>query len=216
MSARRGLTVVEVLVAVAILAVLAAEVAFAWRPVREAPIRLRCRNNLNQIAKGMVAYLAGHGGGRWFPFPLDRSRVPHDFNGAEWLASLYWSGVVPDPGVFVCPSSRDSNADGRDLGTRVHASTTFGERSVSYAALHFYSTTDAAGNPAPGAIEDVYPPNMPMASDDTQGPVNHGTANNGGMAVLFLDSHVKFMINTEIDLERGVGRKGGLLWQLRN
>jgi len=214
----RGLTLAEFVVTLVIVGLLAGLVALVLhcRPRHEAAIRIRCRNNLNQLAKGMAVYVNEHGGNRWYPFPLDRSRVPHDYNGAEWLASLYWSGCVPDPGVFVCPSSRDWNANGRDLGTCLGGSPTFGSQTVSYAAMHYYSRTDADGLPTPAAIPDDYPPNMPMASDDTQGRINHGRADNGGMCVLFFDSHVEFRTHAELDLEHGVGHAGGLLERLRN
>lgn len=45
-----------------------------------------------------------------------------------------------------------------------------------------------------------------MACDGTQPPINHGRKDNGGMSVLFFDSHVEYWTNTKVDLERGVGR----------
>ena len=55
-----------------------------------------------------------------------------------------------------------------------------------------------------------------MASDDTQGPINHGSKPRGGMNVMFFDSHVEWKAREQIDLERAVGRTGGLLARLRN
>ena len=110
---------------------------------------------------------------------------------------------------------------GEDLGTHKYTSD-FGSQTVSYAGMHYESLTDSSGAIKEGAIRDDFPPNMPMGSDDTQYPINHGTRTNGGMAVLFFDSHVEFRTNTEIDLERGLGdpgsgnRQNKLLWQLNN
>jgi hypothetical protein len=59
-----------------------------------------------------------------------------------------------------------------------------------------------------------FPPSEPMACDDTEGTVNHGSAGNGGMAVLFFDSHAEFWRDTKVDLEHGVGT--GELLLLRN
>jgi len=185
------------------------------RPIEEAR-RIRCRNNLHQLAKGMAVYLNSYGDGRWYPFPLGRGLEPHDFSGAEWLASLYWTGTVSDPAVFNCPVSPDINHCGEDLGSTHAVRGRFGSQTVSYAAMHYKSLTDEAGNPEPGAIPADFPPNEPMACDDTEGTINHGTATNVGMAVLFFDSHVEFWTNTKIDLRRGVGMKGGPLWRLRN
>jgi prepilin-type processing-associated H-X9-DG protein len=54
-----------------------------------------------------------------------------------------------------------------------------------------------------------------MASDDTQGTINHA-ATGGDMNVLFVDTHVERRTRTELDPERAVGQTGGLLQQLRN
>jgi prepilin-type processing-associated H-X9-DG protein len=172
--------------------------------------RIRCRYNLNQLGKGMATYLSELGDNRFPACPLGRGRNPNTYNGAEWLASLYWTGVIPDPGVFICPSSPDTNEEGVDLGTYM-AAATFGSETVSYAGLHYNSVLRE-----PDTVGDDDPPSMPMASDDTQGDINHGTLSNGGMSVLFFDSHVEFRTNTELDLKRAVGQTGGLLGELAN
>ena len=216
----RGLTLAEVVIVVVVATALFLFVVFVILPriphPRGPSRRIQCRNNLNQLAKGMAVYLYEHGDNRWYPCPLGRGLVVGDYNGAEWLAALYWTGVMPEPGVFICPSSPDDNHRGRDLGTFRAVASRFSSQTVSYAGMHYRSLTDDDGNPKPGAIEEDFPPNMPIACDDTQGVINHGSANNGYMSVLFFDSHVDGITNTEIDLERGVGAKPGLLWQLRN
>jgi len=219
MAETRGLPLAEVLAvlaAIAVLGVLALHYHLATLRSREDARRIRCRSNLCQLGKGMATYLNEHGDGRWCPCPLGRGRDPSNYNGAEWLASLYWTDLVPDPSVFICPSAPDMNYDGEDLGTHHAVPGRFGSQTVSYAGLHYYSLTDKVGNPTAGAIREDFPPNEPMACDDTEGTINHGTPDNGGMSVLFFDSHVEFWFNTRIDLERGVGMKGGPLWRLRN
>jgi prepilin-type processing-associated H-X9-DG protein len=205
-----GLTLIELVVVIFLIGTLLALLLPALAFRREEARRIRCRNNLNQLAKGMATYL-GHCS-RFFSCPLGRGRNPDTYNGAEWLASLYWTGVVPDPGVFLCPSSGDTNAEGMDIGTRTRAAT-FGSQTVSYAGMHYNSDKTEAG-----AIRDDYPPNKPMASDDTQGDINHGTLTNGGMNVLFFDSHVEFRTHTELDLKRAVGDTSpdALLTELSN
>ena len=219
MRKRQGLTLVEVLLVVGLIVLLFFLFLAYLRHRREEPHRYRCRNNLNQLAKGMATYLNEHGGNRWYPSPLGRGQKAGDYNGAEWLAALYWTGVHPGPGCFICPSSPDTNNNGLDIGAFRAPARRFGSQTVSYAAMHYRSLTDDDGNPKAEAIQDDFPPNMPMASDDTQGTINHGEQQNGGMAVLFFDSHVEFRTNTELDLQQGVGAQGDpkpLLWQLRN
>jgi len=220
MKKRHGFTLIELLVVIAIIAILAGMLLPALARAREEARRIRCRNNLNQLAKGFATYLNEHGDNRFYPCPLGRGTTATTYNGAEWLASLYWSGVVPDPGVFICPSSPDTNEAGADMGTH-KAVTSFGSQTVSYAGMHYDSLTDTDGAAISGAIRDDFPPNMPMGSDDTQGSINHGEEDNGGMAILFFDSHVEFKTNTELDLNEGVGATSSgdrkpLLWQLKN
>ena len=177
---------------------------------------IRCRNNLNQIAKGMACYLNEYSDDRWYPFPLGKGLEPDDFSGAEWLATLYWTTILYDHGNFLCPGSGDTNHDGADLGSHRAVPGRFGSQTVSYAGMHYRSLTDSAGNPKPGAIPGGFAPHEPMACDDTEGTINHDDPTMRGMGVLFFDSHVEFWADTRIDLERGVGMKGGPLWRLRN
>ena len=220
MKKRHGFTLIELLVVIAIIAILAGMLLPALSRAREEARRIRCRNNLNQLAKGFATYLNEHGDNRFYPCPLGRSKVPAYFNGAEWMAGLYWTGVVPDPGVFECPSSPDSNENGKNMGSD-SAAATFDDQTVSYAGMHYKSLTNESQAATTRAIPDNFPPNMPMGSDDTQGQINHGEANNGGMAILYFDSHVEFKTNTELNLKTSVGAAPAsgnypLLWMLSN
>jgi len=218
MKKRQGFTLIELLVVIAIIAILAGMLLPALARAREEARRIRCRNNLNQLAKGMATYLNEHGDNRFYPCPLGRGKDPATYNGAEWLASLYWTGVIPDPGVFVCPSSPDNNTNGKDIGAKSSgdAGGKFTSQTISYAGMWWESV-----NSKGGAIRDDFPPNEAMASDDTQGGINHGEKNNGGMALLFFDSHVEFKTNTELDIstESGAvanGRAAGAAYDLKN
>ena len=202
MKKQQAFTLIELLVVIAIIAILAGMLLPALSRAREEARRTACKNQLNQLAKGLATYLTCYGGNRFLPCPLGRGTDPGTYNGAEWLASLYWSGVIAAPGVYICPSSPDSNRDGRNMGT-VRAPGSFGSQTVSYAALHYRSETDQDGMAV--AVRDDFPPDEAMASDDTQGTINHGKRRNGGMAVVFFDTHVDFLTQTEVDLVTGVG-----------
>ncbi|MBL7223258.1 MAG: prepilin-type N-terminal cleavage/methylation domain-containing protein [Candidatus Brocadiae bacterium] len=212
---RHGLTLVEVLLVVIVIAILAGMLLPTLTSHHGYGDRIiRCMSNLNQLAKGMASYLNELGSNCWYPYPLGRGRKADDFNGAEWLAALYWTGVIPDPGIYICPSSPDTNRNGEDLGT-YRAPAAFGSQTVSYAGMHYRSLTDDTGAVVAGAITHDFPPNMPMACDDTQGVINHGSRG-GHMSVIYFDSHVEGLTGQDIDVEKGVGQKPGLLWQLRN
>lgn len=234
MKKRQGFTLIELLVVIAIIAILAGMLLPALARAREEARRIRCRNNLNQLAKGMATYLNEHGDNRFYPWPAGREgcgdETTPDFGGAEWLATLYWTRVLPDPGVYICPSSPDTNENGQNLGdygcgneegTWEGDSGKLKPEAVSYAgmgdvsvAVYERTKLGRTGVASYIAIRDDFPPNETMACDDTEGSINHGERQNGGMAVLFFDSHVDFWTHTKVDLEQGVGR--GDLVALRN
>jgi hypothetical protein len=113
-------------------------------PGREEPRRIRCRNNLNQLAKGMATYLNECGDNRFYPWPTGYPgcgpRAWPRFGGAEWLATLYWTKIIPDPGVFNCPSSPDCNEMGTELGTwGTPGGRPLSADAVSYAGMGFRS-----------------------------------------------------------------------------
>jgi type II secretory pathway pseudopilin PulG len=234
MKRTHGLTLAEVVISLAVVALLAFLLLPALARKRDEVRRLRCRNNLNQMAKGMATYINELGDGRYYPWPGGRKGCggtgqDASFGGAEWLATLYWTRTRPDPGVFICPSSPDTNANGRDLGLHGCAGPGFRPgpdgklkpNAVSYAAwgstsVAVYETVKLgkSGIVSKSAIRDDVPPGEPMGSDDTEGSINHGRAGRGGMSVLFWDSHVEFWTHARVDLETGVG--SGDLVHLRN
>jgi len=151
---RAGLALIEVVLVVFALAVVAALVLPRLARPRKESTRIRCRHVLYRLAKGMRMYPNEHGDNAWYPCPLGRGATPGDYNGAEWLASLYWTGIVSDPGVFICPSSPDQNDAGRDIGTHHAVAGRFGSQTVSYAGM-YYGGARAIGRagsfPAPSA-----------------------------------------------------------------
>jgi len=195
---------------------------------REEARRIHCRGNLNCLAKGLATYLNECGDNRFYPWPAGRpgcgTAADPDFGGAEWLASLYWTRIIPDPGCYNCPSSSDSNGQGTAIGDYgAPGGRPLAKKTISYAGMgdksvgiYLYSKQNKGGayNTSELAIRDDFPPNEPMGSDDTDEPINHGEKDNGGMAVLFFDSHVEYWRHTRVDLERGVG--AGDLCALRN
>lgn len=222
----RGITMAELLIGVFALAVGLWLLCYAIQSSREEAMRIRCRNCLNQLAKGVWTYCGEFSEERFVLWPVGRAgcgtKADPQVGGAEWLATLYWTKIIPDPGVFLCPASPDDNAEGRELGDRgCPGNRPLSEDAVSYAGMgdrsvgiYLVSKQGKAASYATSklAVRDDFPPDEPMACDDTEGGINHGSART--MNVLFFDSHVEYWTRDRVDPERGVGR--GELCAMRN
>jgi len=183
---------------------------------RESARRILCGNNLRRLASGMFRYSDVLEAGNYLSFPLGRGIAHDDFTGAEWLASLYWTDFVEEPSAFLCPASTDDNQGGTDLGRERAPVGRFGPGTVSYAGMH-YGTLTCQDVPSRKILpRHTFTGQAPMACDDTEDPINHGTCSNGGMNIIFFDGHVEFQSSAQLDLQRAVGLNGGLLQDLRN
>jgi prepilin-type processing-associated H-X9-DG protein len=222
MGKRGMVTLTEVLAITLVLGLALAVVLYAVTAHRDESRRITCRNHLNCLAKSMATYLNECGGNKWYPCPLGRGLSPTGYTGAEWAATNFWVRIHPGPDCLLCPLSGDTNHDGRDLGTDRAVPGLFGSQTVSYAAMgdlsvgvyRAFKLGQGAGFlTSKLAVRDDFPPNEPMACDDTEGTPNHGGR---GMSVLFFDSHVEYWTTDMIDPGRSVGVLGTALVHLRN
>jgi len=138
----------------------------------------------------MIQYIDQFGKGRYYSWPGPQKAT---FNGAQWIASMYWVSLLNEPDLYICPSSRDDNENGGRLGRR-------------FTSLRPIDVSYAGRNGMLGAIEDKMPSNTMMMSDDTDGDPSH----RDGVNLLYFDAHVEWsqMVSPLAEGEKGKATLG--------
>ena len=201
-SRQRAFTLIEMLVVIAIIAILASLLFPALRSALERGRRTACRNNIRQIGLAMIQYAADHKG--WYP-AVEEKAVTVRQN--EWpitkhVTNMNARGYLTDPKIWVCSSDR---VDGPCDDQVVFPAKAFDEQfnnfwNVSYMYVSGYSDR---------SLET--PTTSPVLADESN-DIENGTATPGKMPridaddnhganfrnVLFLDNHAAGMEGNNI------------------
>ncbi|MDP6355201.1 MAG: hypothetical protein QF473_08885 [Planctomycetota bacterium] len=169
---RRAFTLIDLAFLIGLILVLFSIIYTAKLGAREEARKMKCKGNLRCLGTGMIQYIDQYGKGRYYTWP-NTERA--SFNGSQWIASLYWTSLINERDIYLCPSSVDDNDDGGALGRK-------------FTSLRAMDVSYAGRDGRLGVIVDKMPSNTLMMCDDGDDPANH----DDGVNLMYFDAHVEW------------------------
>ena len=205
MTARRAFSHVDLLAIIGVSAALIILLGLLHRHGRHASYRTRCISNLKQIGTGLAFYGTNHGQ----RFPVHGPMGGHNTSGDARVnpahaVGLYdgGDGEIPDPRVFVCPSSGEAVPPGR-----IQCSY---QRSGGLAAPDGsggWAPTYRAARPNVIVVGDQVTRN-PAGAIDHRSETNHGGRDAEAFCLLFKDGHVIIHPGDDRPIDAGLSVTG--------
>jgi prepilin-type N-terminal cleavage/methylation domain-containing protein/prepilin-type processing-associated H-X9-DG protein len=218
-SPRRAFTLVELLVVIAVIAVLVALLLPALHNARQQARNVNCASNQRQLAMGVMMYVGSQGG--WMPHQanwgaslftpaLSRSAFnysePAQYTG---LGLLYRLNYVKPPGVFWCASEDAPTRPGGSLSSSGKAKLPLGNTAVDTTywyrfgwGMRYGGTTGNRSGPLSAKVTTIRRPNDGLlmcagwsgGGGNEQNYIYYSHLHlNRGFNLAFIDGHVVWM-----------------------
>lgn len=229
---RKAMTLIEVLITAAIVAVLAALIFPALRGMSERASGATCAANLRQFGAALLLYRADHDGylppGRLLP-PTDTSQNNNPTDGVDLKKELTEGGYFPAKELPYCPATRLSKKGRENLKPGQSAKSLFQEQG-SYALNIFLTQTKIEALPGPYFGDYPYPgdakmllaaeayfcgitnslshQNFTLNGVDFGTLYNHAPRSHGDnrLNFMFLDGHIE-MLSPKVTGQNATGQK---------
>ena len=133
-TVRRGFTLLELLIVIAIIAIIAGMLLPALNRVREKANGIDCVSNLKQIQQALSSYVDDNQ--EYFPAYSNISAAGNGFT-STWIDTIYKGNYLKGGAVFFCKSHRNRKStdyDAKFIADPLNVSTT----NVSYGYNSFY------------------------------------------------------------------------------
>ena len=176
---KKGFTMVELLVVIAVISILAALILPTLGSITEKAKQIQCKTNMDNIGKGMLLYKVDYGKNVRFP----------DENGGKFIAVLYTTKLVVEPKIYICPSTTDEfdktgMANGNPAADGMSYAGRKNKPQTKYPGIYkSYQSTTATT----------------LASDDWEAFANH--ENGQYINFLFVDGHRDHKRDNKLDAD---------------